>query len=136
MSLWTHVVGAVYVNMYTQATAQTLNYARHMIMTAPKVTGSEGDMQAYIHLLSGYNNHIFDGDTEVKWQTGLVISVVGDLRDKTIEKTNQELKAFLDYIKDNQCYMRSLSVTVEDGLTKYTYTNPDELGMPLNDEDY
>lgn len=136
MSLWTHVVGAVYVNMYTQATAQTLNYARHMIMNAPKVTGSEGDMQVYIHLLSGYNNHLFDGGTEVKWQTGVVISLVGDLRDRTIEKTNQELKAFLDYIKDNQCYMRSLSVTVEDNFETYTYTNPDELGTPLSDEDY
>lgn len=72
----------------------------------------------------------------MKWQTGVAILLFGDLRDRTIEKTNKELKAFLDYMKDNQCVMKGLSVTVEDNFTTYTYTNPDELGIPLNDEDY
>ena len=136
MSLWTHVVGAINVNMYTQSNEQTLNHARHMITNAPKVTGSEGDMQVYVSLLNGYNHHIFGDGADVNWQTGVIISLVGDLRDRTIEKTNQELKAFLDYIKDNQCFMRGLSVMAEDGLTIYTYTNPDELGTPLKDEIY
>lgn len=136
MSLWIHVVGAVYVSMYTQSNEQTLNHARHMVSHAPKVTGSERDMQVYISLLNGYNRHIFNDGEDVNWQTGVIISLVGDLRDRTIEKTNQELKAFLDYIKDNQCFMRGLSVMVEDGLTTYTYTNPDELGTPLKDEVY
>lgn len=135
MSLWTHVTGAIYVNMYTQSNEQTLNHARHMLDNAPKVTGSEGDMQTYVNLLSGYSYVEFDNGVKRKWQTGVIISLVGDLRDRTIEKTNQELKVFLDYIKDNKCCMRSLSVTIEDNFTTYTYTNPDELGTPLNDED-
>lgn len=136
MSLWTHVTGAIYVNMYAQSNEQTLNHARHMLANAPKVTGSEGDMQTFVNLLSGYNYVEFDNGIKRKWQTGVIISLVGDLRDRTIEATNQELKAFLDYIKDNQCFMKGLSVTVEDNFTTYTYINPDELGTPLNDEDY
>lgn len=136
MSLWTHVTGAIYVNMYSQSNEQTLNYARHMLNNAPKVTGSEGDMQIYVNLLSGYNHSEFDNGTNRRWQTGVIISLVGDLRDRTIEKTNQELKAFLNYIKDNQCFMRSLSVSLVDNLTTYTYDEPNELGTPLNDEDY
>lgn len=136
MSLWTHVTGAIYVNMYSQSNEQTLNHARHMLANAPKVTGSEGDMQTYVNILNGYSYVEFDNGIKRKWQTGVIISLVGDLRDRTIEKTNKELKAFLDYIKDNQCFMKGLSVTVEDNFTTYTYTNPDELGTPLNDEDY
>ena len=136
MSLWTHITGAIYVNMYSQSNEQTLNHARHMLANAPKVTGSEGDMQTYVNILSGYNHVDFDNDTKRKWQTGVIISLVGDLRDRTIEQTNQELKAFLDYIKDNQCFMRSLSVSLVDNLTTYTYDEPNELGTPLNDEDY
>lgn len=136
MSLWTHVIGVINVNMYTQSNEQTLNHARHMVAHAPKVTGSEGDMQTHVNLLNGYNHHVFDNGTDVKWQTGVAILLFGDLRDRTIEKTNKELKTFLDYIKDNQCFMKGLSVTVEDNFTTYTYTNPDELGTTLNDEDY
>lgn len=136
MSLWTHVTGAIYVNMYTQSNEQTLNHARHMLDNAPKVTGSEGDMQTYVNLLSGYSYVEFDNGVKRKWQTGVVISLVGDLRDRTIEKTNQELEAFLDYIKDNQCFMRSLSVSVTDNLTTHTYSEPNELGTLFSDEDF
>lgn len=127
MSLWTHVTGAIYVNMYSQSNEQTLNHARHMLANAPKVTGSEGDMQTYVNILNGYSYVEFDNGIKRKWQTGVIISLVGDLRDRTIEKTNQELKTFLDYIKDNQCFMRSLSVSVTDNSTTYTYDNPYEL---------
>lgn len=136
MGLWTHVTGAIYVNMYSHSNERTLNYARHMLANAPKVTGSVDDMQTYVNILNGYNYVEFDNGVKRKWQTGVIISLVGNLRDRTIEKTNQELKVFLDYIKDNQCFMRSLSVTVKDNFTTYTYTNPYELGTPLSDEDY
>lgn len=136
MSLWTHVTGAIYVNMYTQSNEQTLNHARHMLNNAPKVTGSEGDMQTHVNLLNGYNYVEFDNGVKRKWQTGVIISLVGNLRDRTIEKANQELKVFLDYIKDNQCFMRNLSVSLTDNITTYTYNNPYELGTLWNDEDF
>lgn len=134
MSLWTHVTGAIYVNMYSQSNAQTLNHARHMLANAPKVTGSEGDMQTYVNILNGYDCVEFGYGTKRKWQTGVIISLVGDLRDRTIEKSSKELKSFLDYIKDNQCFMCSLSVSLTDGFTTYTYDEPNELGTLLNDE--
>lgn len=126
MILWTHVTGAIYVNMYSQSNEQTLNHARHMLANAPKVTGSEGDMQTYVNILSGYSHVEFDNGIKRKWQTGVVISLVGDLRDRTIEKTNQELRTFLNYIKDSKCYMHNLSVSVTDNSTTYTYDKPYE----------
>lgn len=133
MSLWTHVTGAIYVNMYSQSNKQTLNYARHMLANAPKVTVSEGDMQTYVNILNGYNYVEFENDTKRKWQTGVIISLVGDLRDRTIDQTKQELEIFLDYIKDNQCFMRSLSVSLTDNLTTCTYNEPNELGTLFNE---
>lgn len=136
MSLWTHVIGVINVNMYTQSDEQTLNHARYMVAHAPKVTGSEGDMQTYVNILNGYNYVEFENGTKRKWQTGVIISLVGDLRDRTIDKTKQELETFLDYIKDNKCFMHSLSVSLTDDLTTYTYNEPNELGTLFNDEDY
>lgn len=136
MSLWTHVTGAISVKVYTQSNEQTLNYARHMLANAPKVTGSEGDMQTFVNLLSGYNYVEFDNGIKRKWQTEVIISLVGNLRDRTIDQTKQELEVFLDYIKDNQCFMRSLSVSLTDNLTTCTYNEPNELGTLFNDEDY
>lgn len=133
MSLWIHVIGAIYVNMYAQSNEQTLNHARHMLANAPKVTGSEGDMQTYVNILNGYNYVEFENGTKRKWQTGVIISLVGDLRDRTIDKTKQELETFLDYIKDNKCFMHSLSVSLTDDLTTYTYNEPNELGTLFNE---
>ena len=133
MSLWTHVTGAIYVIMYSQSIAHTLNYARLMLANAPKVTGSEGDMQTYVNILNGYNYVEFENGAKRKWQTGVIISLVGDLRDRTIDQTKQELEIFLDYIKDNQCFMRSLSVSLTDNLTTCTYNEPNELGTLFNE---
>lgn len=136
MSLWTHVVGAIHANFYAESTEEAWDNALLILKDAPKVTGSEGDMQTFVHPLDGYNNSEYNNGEDRQWQTCMVVSLVGDLRDRTIEQTNQELKAFLDYVKDSPCFMRGLSVTVTDNFATYTYVNPDELGTPLDDEDY
>lgn len=135
MSLWTHVVGAIHANFYAESTEEAWDNALLILKEAPKVTGSDGNMQTFVHPLDGYNNSEYNDGEGRHWQTCMVVSLVGDLRDRTIEQTNQELKTFLDYVKDSACFMRGLSVTVTDNFTTHTYTNPDELGTPLSDED-
>lgn len=130
MSLWTHVVGAIHANFYGNSTSEAWENAITILKDAPKVTGSEGDMQTFVHPLDGYNNAEYDTNVERKWQTGMVVSLVGDLRDRTVEAVCKEMKPFLDYVKNSTCYMENLSVNIEDSCgAQAMYCNPYDLGI-------
>ena len=125
MSQWTHVVGVLYVETYTER-KDIKEYVEQLLKNAPKITGSEKDCDIFVNPLSGYNTFISadcehcqysnskeynedgwftcdaDNDFECpegKYQTGVAITIVGDLRDKDGGQTSREVNQFIRYIQ-------------------------------------
>lgn len=125
MSFWTHIVAAIDVDTYK--TSNTIKEdVEKMLEGAPKITGSEGPADVFVNVLSGYNHWTScncdcceygktvryldkggfecDADKEYKcpsgeYQTRVVITVIGDLRDRMKDTTKEEWKAFKKYIE-------------------------------------
>ena len=53
-----------------------------------------------------------DYDCSADYQTCVVISIQGDLRDRTKEETQKEFNEFMKYIT-TKCYIRDYSVNIE-----------------------
>lgn len=101
MSKWTHVTGCLYVDTYTQR-KNIKKYVEKMLEKAPKITGSEGDLDIFVNPLSGYNVSSYKTDENGDWlhyQTCVVITMVGDLRDTEIKYKKPEILEFLKYIE-------------------------------------
>lgn len=125
MSLWTHVVAAYYIDTYKQD-KNIKDYVEKLLENSPKITGSEGNADVFVNVKNGHNVWM-SGDChacpyektivnldeggftceaeegfkcpEGKYQTCVVITVVGNLRDKMKEKTKKELREFERYLK-------------------------------------
>lgn len=128
MSMWTHIVGAIYVDTFRKD-ENIKEWVENQLKEAPKITGSEQDADIFVNVLSGHNTwsscdcehckygesvtHLEEGGfqcdaeegyncPEGKYQTCVVITIVGDLRDRTEEQTKMELDKFLKYIKNKR----------------------------------
>lgn len=130
MSYWTHVNGSIVLDTYLQESNEVIHQqVQEVINKAPKVTGSESDMQVFINHPEGYNfstnmdclhcpyfegyeldksghqrfiNCCSDEDFECpegEFQTVVILTLYGDLRDRTIKETKEELDAFVKYIE-------------------------------------
>lgn len=111
---------------------------------APKITGSEGPADIFVNIQSGYNvsawtfdcshceykdslhevvedgktyqecNGPNDHDCFVRYQTCIVISIQGDLRDRTRDQTKKEFNKFIEYItKKCKWLIRDYNVNIE-----------------------
>lgn len=114
-----------------------------LLEKAPKITGSEGPADVFVNIQSGWNLSTWDydcahckyKDTKHKvtengkeweecdgpdehdcfghFQTCIVISIQGDLRDKTKKATENEFNRFLKYIsKRCKWWLRDYSVNI------------------------
>jgi len=127
MSHWTHIVAAIDIETYKEDN-NIKTIVEKLLQNAPKITGSERDANVFVNVLSGYNywigadcKHCEYGNTitrlecgsfqcqadetykcpEGKYQTRVVITIVGNLRDRMTEQTEREYNDFLNYlIKD------------------------------------
>jgi hypothetical protein len=105
---------------------------------APKITGSECDVEVFVNVLSGYNvytskdcnrckykdnkinNRDFICNSEEsyecqsgEYQTRVLISIIGDLRDRNKNRTKIEYNKFKDYIKNTlNFYIRNESLSI------------------------
>lgn len=140
MSSWTHIVAAIDVDTFIDSHTIQQDVEK-LLAAAPKITGSEGDADVFVNVLSGYNHHIYrdcercdfyegessdgklycrkgDGDSclDSKFQTRVVITVIGDLRDRDREETKQEWLAFKTYIyksvNDTGFWVRNCSCNI------------------------
>lgn len=101
MSNWTHVTGCLYVETYKER-KNIKKYVEKMLVKAPKITGSEGNLDIFVNPLSGYNVSSYKTDKNGDWlhyQTCVVITMVGDLRDTEIKYKKPEILEFLKYIE-------------------------------------
>lgn len=125
MSQWTSIAGVVYLD--TMLTIPNIKeFVEKFLEYAPKITGSERNANIFVNVVN--HNNFFDdapcyscvygntvkrlGDNsficksykdykcpELQCQTKIVITVIGELRDKNIEDTKKEWKEFLKYLK-------------------------------------
>lgn len=142
MSMWTHITACMSVETYTVLNRIELKReVQKILRRAPKITGSEGNADIFINIPSGYNfstsrdcahckyretrsEVVIDGETyqkceapdnyncSGKYQTCVVISIQGDLRDRLGDQTKREFKEFLDYVKSHY-YVRDYSINIE-----------------------
>ncbi len=125
MSYWTHIVAIIDVDTIIQD-KNIKEIVEEMLIKAPRITGSEGNADVFVNLKNGHNiwtncdckscefkdtiiHHKEGGFScespenykclEGEYQTRIVISVIGDLRDREKETTKEEYEAFLKFLK-------------------------------------
>lgn len=109
MSCWTHITACFSVETGIVAKKpDVLKQVRSYLKNAPKITGSESDADIFVNIQKGYDLFGSDG----KFQTRVVISIQGDLRDRMQEQTQKEFDEFLKYVEDKY-YIRDYSVNIE-----------------------
>lgn len=140
MSYWTHITACLSVDTCI-AEPDMLETVTKYITKAPKITGSEGDASVFINLQEGHNmwtsydcDHCKYKDTQrevivdgksflecdapsddncsAEYQTCIVISIQGDLRDRMKDQTEKEFKEFLKFIK-KEYIIRDYSINIE-----------------------
>lgn len=134
MSVWTHIVAVLDVNTYAEVD-DIEAYARKKLENAPKITGSEEDAVVFVNAVPGYNistgadcsrcehgaaNHTVCNAPEDyvcphgEYQTRVVVTVQGDLRDREQEQTWSEWFKFKSFIEDElEWTFRNYTVRVE-----------------------
>lgn len=124
MSWWTHIVATLNVDTYMERKGIE-TCVREMLKNAPPITGSERNADVFVNVPSGYNhycgadcqqceyrdtvNETGDGGftcdapdgyecPDGKYQSQVVITVFGDLRDRTRDDTKAEWKLFKRFV--------------------------------------
>lgn len=144
MSSWTHIVATIDVDTNIED-KNIKNKVEEILKNAPKITGSEEDADIFVNVLSGHNTstscdcnsckyketivrhegggYSCDADENYQclwgeYQTRVVITVIGDLRDRSKYKTNNEYneyKEFINFIeKDCKVWIRNRTVKIID----------------------
>lgn len=142
MSCWTHITACLSVETGMVEKKPTLKKkVKEYLKEAPKITGSEADADVFVNIQSDHNfwtsrdcKHCKYKDTikDIKvngedwiecdaptghdcsagYQTCIVISIQGDLRDRMYEQTKEEFDTFLEYLK-KEYYIRDYSLNIE-----------------------
>lgn len=98
MSRWTHIVAAIDVDTFIESDTIQQD-VEALLNSAPKITGSESDAEVFVNVPSGYNvSCTYSNGTYHEFQTRVVITVIGDLRDRDRAQTKQEWLDFKKYI--------------------------------------
>ena len=122
MSMWTHIAAVMDVDTYIEAT-NIEDVVREMLKEAPRITGSERNADVFVNVLHGHNVCIpmdcriceygytaYDVSNSCAapvgsicpsghYQTRVVITVVGDLRDRERSQTKAEWDAFKKFVE-------------------------------------
>lgn len=116
MSRWTHITSCMSVDTCIENKKRIKKSIIDYINNAPKITGSESDAEVYVTLQRGYNISSWKQDKTdnfIQYQSCIIISIQGDLRDKDGETTKEEFINFLNYIKAKYI-VRDYSINIED----------------------
>lgn len=144
MSCWTHITACLSIETGIVANKLELKRRLKTILEkGPKITGSENDANVFVNIQGGYSwfmsrdcehckyastlrDVTVDGeeytecdgpkshDCSRHYQTRIVISIQGDLRDRCKEHTQEEFDEFLKYlIKDCRFYIRDYALNIE-----------------------
>ena len=138
MSWWTYIIGSIDVDTLEER-HDIKEYVEELVKNAPPITGSEGNADVFVNVRSGHSVTImpdcplcpfFGGydsedneicrmpkyarclEPETEYQSRVVITVVGDLRDRYKPQTKAEWRAFRKFVehsigKGRGCIMKS-----------------------------
>jgi hypothetical protein len=140
MSIWSHITATLDVDTW-KSLDNLKEYVENQLKDAPVITGSEGNADIFVNVLSGYNRYtsndcdrcqykdtiiyLNDGGYQCEadadftcpdghYQTRVLISIVGDLRDKMKQKTKDEFQQFEKYVTKTLGYMlRNKSISIK-----------------------
>lgn len=142
MSCWTHITACLSVETGIVAKKPELKRrVKEFLKNAPEITGSEGPADVFVNIQSGYDWYmsrdcerckyrdslrdiIENGeeyqecdspkgyDCSAEYQTRVIISIQGDLRDRMKDQTEREFNDFIKYIT-TEYYVRDYSVNIE-----------------------
>lgn len=137
MSVWTHIVGSIDVDTFIEDD-RVKEIVEEKLKVAPKITGSEKDAEIFVNVLGGHNvstscdcgrcdygntvTYPDEGGCTCKapedfkcpsgvYQRRVVITILGDLRDKWDDETEKEYKAFYDFV-DKEFMIRNSSINI------------------------
>lgn len=139
MSRWTHLAGALIVETFEEIPVESANaYFTNKLEKAPKITGSERDADLFLNVVPGYNSCTWNEDgAKVTFQSKIIITLAGSLRDKDQGKTLEELTEFANYIANDLGWMiEENAFTIDDeGLEDTININLIDLIKEVKDED-
>ena len=142
MSRWTHIASCIYLETDIHSYGTDIILRNLIEKNAPQITGSEGNADIFINVLSGYNIslgadcfHCPFGHTRknlpkggfkclapieyeckgAEYQTSVAITIVGDLRDRTKEETKKEYNALIKWLKDRFFDIRVKACEIKEG---------------------
>lgn len=135
MSQWVHLIGAIHIETFGELTKGKLKRKiEKIIRKAPKITGSEVNVDMYVNIEKGYDIFGYHNGVEEKYQSRAIITLQGDLRDRTPQETKVEVNNFLKYISEqfsirvgciiieNEiCTSKIIIPTEEEKIIEYNY---------------
>ena len=128
MSNWTHITACIYLETCIQS-KDIEQVVREILRKAPKITGSEGDADVFVNVLSGYNlftcvgcglcpfeqsrretkeglficsapeEYQCEAGEPIRYQQSVAITIIGDLRDRVKSQTKIEYDDFIKWLK-------------------------------------
>jgi len=101
MSWWTHITASLDVDTYIESD-NIKEHVEKLLEKAPKITGSEGPADVFVNVLSGHNHSIYDDEGFREFQTRVVITIIGDLRDRYKDQTEDEWNKFKAFIGEDE----------------------------------
>jgi hypothetical protein len=102
MSVWTYVTGAIAIDTYSE---EAIEKVEDFLSTAPKITGSERNVDIFINQPTGYNvsESRLSKDDRLVWdryETRVIITLHGTLRDREIIETQKEVELFIQALEE------------------------------------
>ena len=142
MSCWTHITACLSVETeMLRKKPELKREIQKIIRQGPKITGSERNADIFVNIPNGYNWFIshdcehckyketlrtitIDGkkgqecdgpenyDCSSEYQSDVVISIQGDLRDREFKDTKEEFENFLKYLQE-RFHIRNYTYKIE-----------------------
>ena len=118
MSMWTYVNGNILINTYSHT--ETEQSIQTFLDSLPKTSGSERPCEYHVSILDGYNVSGYKDGKTFEYQTQYSVSIVGTLRDTTVENLKKELMTILSeinkkfHIESNNFEDEELSIFAND----------------------
>lgn len=132
MSKWTHVRGVIIVDSFGRSDAESIYIVQTVVNNLPLITGSERNVEYHINLLNRPTSYSetdeFGRNSNLsKWfetRTNAIISMFGELRDRTFNITTKEVVNTLNRLSKRLIVNDCLISVCDDTGNSYMINNP------------
>jgi len=138
MSIWSRVTGVIVAETISRSTAEAMYIAQTVVNHLPKIYGSEGCAKFYINALKGLNtssnvdefnkrSNLMQRENQwglFEWQTKILITVEGSLRDASFQNTLRETTRMLSRLS-SRLWVKSCLISVSSDKKQFIFHDPD-----------